>query len=418
MLNFHFKKKATYLVACTYGPDSMALVDMVQKEGVKPVVVCINYHKYEENNDDYAKLKDYCEAKDLVFEYLDAADLPEDKRYAEGMNFKDWARTTRYAFFKEVYERHNAAALLLAHQQDDLLETYLLQKQRKASSAKYGMSTVSTQNGMVIVRPLLQYTKQDLLEYDEEHQVPFSIKKSSYEDNFTRSPVRQEINAMSQIEREQLLMEMDAANDEAKKLVGEFEQKIEQGEELEIRALIALPKDEFAATLVSFVSRAPEDIVLKPEDFDKIRKFCLSPQPNASLHLGGDIYLIKEYDIITLGREYDELPYTYTLEKPGKLRTPDFDLDFSMGAEDRNIHEEDYPLTIRTALTHDTYVVHGYLESVHSLYSLWKMPVRLRYVWPIFINKDGKVVYVPRYRTNFREYHTSILRMHVRDEER
>ena len=80
MLNFHFKKKATYLVACTYGPDSMALVDMVQKEGVKPVVVCINYHKYEENNDDYAKLKDYCEAKGLVFEYLDAAELPEDKR--------------------------------------------------------------------------------------------------------------------------------------------------------------------------------------------------------------------------------------------------------------------------------------------------------------------------------------------------
>ena len=45
-----------------------------------------------------------------------------------------------------------------------------------------------------------------------------------------------------------------------------------------------------------------------------------------------------------------------------------------MGAEDRNIKPEDYPITIRTALTHDTYVVHGYLESIHALYSMWKMP--------------------------------------------
>ena len=418
MLNFKFKKKATYLVACTYGPDSMALVDMVQKEGIKPVIVCINYHQFEEADNDYVRLAQYCGERGLVLEYLDANELPEDKRYNETKNFKDWARVTRYAFFKEVYERRHAAGLLLAHQQDDLLETYLLQKQRKRSSAKYGLSPVSTSDGMVIIRPLLHYTKQELLEYDEENGVPFSFKKSSYEDNFTRSPIRQEINAMSQIEREQLILEMEAANDDAKKLEKEFKSKIDSGEELEIRALIALPKDAFASTLVEFVSRAPEDILLTPDDIEKIRKFCLSPKPNASLHLGGDTYLIKEYDIITLGREFDELPYTYTLEAPGTLSTPDFDLDFSMGAEDRNIKAEDYPITIRTALTHDTYVVHGYLESIHALYSMWKMPVRLRYVWPIFLNKDGKVVYVPRYRENFREYHTSVLKMHLKDGER
>ena len=418
MLNFKFKKGATYLAACTYGPDSMALVDMLEKEGVNLVVVCINYHKFEDSAEDYAKLAEYCEQHKLKFEYLDAAELPEDKRYNDSLDFKEWARNTRYAFFKEVYDRYNAAALLLAHHQDDLLETYLLQKQRNLASAKYGLSTVSTSHGMVIVRPLLQYTKQDLLEYDEENRVPFSIKKSHFEDTFTRSPVRQEINAMSEIEREQLILEMEAANDETKKLVSEFKSKIDQGEELDIRALIALPKDEFFQTLVSFIANSSEEVTLKPEDAAKIRKFCLSPQPNSSLHLAGNTYLIKEYDMLTVGRRYDELPYTYTLEAPGKLQTPDFDLDFSMGAEDRNIKPEDYPITIRTALVHDMYVVHGYLESVHSLYSQWKMPVRLRYVWPIFLNKDGKVIYVPRYRTNFREYHTSILAMHVRDDER
>jgi hypothetical protein len=36
----------------------------------------------------------------------------------------------------------------------------------------------------------------------------------------------------------------------------------------------------------------------------------------------------------------------------------------------------------------------------------------------IFVNKDGKVVYVPRYRRYFHEYHSSKLVMNVRDEEK
>ncbi|MBE6127404.1 MAG: tRNA lysidine(34) synthetase TilS [Erysipelotrichaceae bacterium] len=418
MLDYKFRKGATYLCACTYGPDSMALLDMLLKEGIKPVVVSINYHKYEESAEDYVKLATYCGRLGLVMEYLDCGDLPADKAYHEGDSFKDWARKTRYAFFKEVYTRHKAAGLVIAHQQDDLLEAYLMQKNRNLKSAKYGMSPVSTKQGMVIIRPLLHYTRQELVEYNEENRVPFSVKRSHYEDEFTRSAIQQQINALSMIERENLINEMESTNDEKIKLIREFRQSIDDGEELEIRPLIALSPDEFASTLMNFVSRATEEINLTEEDLTAIRKLCLSPVPNSALKLGNDTYLIKEYDILILGRNYDEVLYSYTLEKPDKLTTPDFELDFSMGAEDRGIHEEDYPLTIRTAKPSDRYIVHGFLEPVISLYSTWKMPVRLRFVWPIFVNKDGKVVYVPRYRRYFHEYHSSKLVMNVRDEEK
>ena len=33
MLDYKFDPKAVYLVAVTYGPDSMALLDMMQNEG-------------------------------------------------------------------------------------------------------------------------------------------------------------------------------------------------------------------------------------------------------------------------------------------------------------------------------------------------------------------------------------------------
>ncbi len=418
MLDYKFKKKATYLCACTYGPDSMALLDMLQKEGIKPVVVCINYHKFEDSSEDYIKLAGYCGSKGLDLRYLDAATLPDEEAYHDGDDFHAWARNTRYAFFKKVYDETKASGLVIAHHQDDVLETYLMQKERKGHVAKYGMSPVSTNNGMVIIRPLLHFTKEDLLEYDEENRVPFSVKKSNYEDSFTRSPIRAQLNALSEIDRANLIAEMESLNDEKLKLVKEFNSSIDDGEELEIRPLIALTHDEFASTLIRFVSRAPEEIVLTPEMIADIRKFILSPVPNATFPLGGETFLIKVYDLLTLGRNYEDLRYSYTLEKPGKLATKDFELDFSMGAEDRGIKASDYPLTIRTATPSDRYIVHGFLEPVLSLYSVWKMPVRLRYVWPIFINKDGKIVYVPRYRRYFAEYHSSTLKMFVNDDEK
>ncbi|MBQ7244665.1 MAG: tRNA lysidine(34) synthetase TilS [Bacilli bacterium] len=416
MLDYKFAKGAKYLCACTYGPDSMALLDMMQKEGVKPVVVCINYHKFEESSEDYIKLASYCGAHGLELEYLDAATLPEAEAYHEEDDFKKWARNVRYSFFQKVYAAHNAKGLVIAHQQDDLLESYLINRERGDKKGNYGMSPVSTQYGMVIIRPLLHYTKEELLEYNQENRVPFSVKKESFETRFTRSAVREKINALSAIERENLIAEMKSTNDESIKLVKEFNQSVDEGEELEIRPLIALSEDEFAATLIRFVSRAPEEIALGPADFAEIRKLCLSPNPNCSLKLGEDTYLIKEYDILILGRNYAELLYSYTLEKPGVLETPQFRLDFSMGAEDRGIKEEDYPLTIRTTLPSDRYVVHGFLEPVHSLYSTWKMPVGFRYIWPIFVNKDGMVVYVPRYRRYFHEYHTSKLELILPEE--
>lgn len=417
MLDYKFSKGATYLCACTYGPDSMALLDMMQKEGLKPIVICINYHKFEESSEDYIKLASYCGAKGLTLEYLDAATLPDEEAYHEEDDFKAWARNVRYSFFQKIYQKYDAKGLVIAHQQDDLLEAYLINRERGEKKGNYGMSPVSTQYGMVIIRPLLHYTKQDLLEYDEENRVPFSVKKESYEDRFTRSAVREQINALSMIERENLIAEMESTNDEKIKLVNEFKQSIDEGEELEIRPLIALSPDEFAAALMHFVARAPEEITLTPNDLAEIRKLCLSPIPDSSLKLGKDTYLIKEYDILILGRNYAELLYSYTLDKPGKLETPEFDLDFSMGAEDRGITADDYPLTIRTTLPSDRFVVHGFLEPVHSLYSTWKMPVAYRYVWPIFLNKDGKVVYVPRFRRYFHEYHTSVLHLHLPDVE-
>ena len=121
--------------------------------------------------------------------------------------------------------------------------------------------------------------------------------------------------------------------------------------------------------------------------------------------------LVKDYDVLTLEKDVNTIRYSYVLEAPGKLDTPEFSLDFSSGALDRGISPSDYPLTIRNAVQSDGVKIHGYVEPVRKLYSLWNMPIELRETWPIFLNSSGKIIYVPRYRRNFQEYHTSLLKI-------
>lgn len=412
MIDFKFDESSTYLVAGTFGSDSMALIDMMVKKGIKPVVCSLNYHKFDSSDSDFASLRDYCEKNGLVFEGLDTNDLPEKEKIKENEDYKEFARRVRYDFFKKIYEKYNASAFFVAHQQDDLIETYLLQKQRKGHVAHYGLFPMSTVEGMVVVRPLLNYSKQDLIDYDNENHVPYSTNASKNEDEYMRNSIRRDvISKMSEIDREKVLDEMRAANDEQFGLSDSVIHEAVVADELDIRALIALPYDGFINAINKLVSTASRKVSLKVKDYEAIRKFCLAPQPNLAMKLNDSTYLVKEYDVITVGNNPNELPYTYTLEKNGKLDTPYFELDFSMGALDRGIKDDDYPLTVRSVLPTDNYVVHGYLEPVRRLYSVWKMPVTLRYIWPVFVNKDGKIIYVPRYRQTFSEYHTSILRM-------
>jgi len=405
----------TYLVACTFGPDSMALLDMTISHGVKPIVCFVNYHTEDSMEDEQKKMIEYAEEKGLTLEILDANTVSQEGRTED---FSAWARTTRYAFFKKIYEQYNATALLVAHSQDDLLEGFLTQKKLGKQLDRFGITKISSYDDMIVMRPLLDFTKEDLIEYDHEHGVPFSAHMSYYEDEHTRSKIRNEVSHLNEIERDQMMREMMAVNDQKINFIKGISQDIQESEELSIRDIIALDEDEFASALIHFVRKAPNHIVLSAKKLSEIRKMCLDPEPNITMKLKDNYYLVKEYDIISLENNPEELPYTFMLEKPGKLSTPNFDLDFSMGAEDRNIKESDYPLTIRTAIPGDLYIYGGYMVPLRRMYLDANMPLRLRHVWPVFLNKDGKIVYVPRYRKSFTEYHTSILKIHVKEEEK
>ena len=93
--------------------------------------------------------------------------------------------------------------------------------------------------------------------------------------------------------------------------------------------------------------------------------------------------------------------FAFVLDKPEKLDNLYFCLDFTKDSSNRNVSLEDYPIIIRTAKKEDLYVIKGYPVKVRRLFIDWKMPVSLRKRWPVILNKDNKIVYIPRYQKDF-----------------
>ena len=166
-------KNYKYIVACSFGPDSMALLDMLIKEEFDIVVAHVNYHKRKESNLEEELLKKYCSERNVVCEVLDTAGLTCDK------NFQEWARELRYKFFADLIKKYDAKAVLVAHQQDDVIETYLMQKKRGGFYKNPGIAEKTSIFGVDVIRPLLDYSKQDLLDYDLQNEVPFSVDSSN-----------------------------------------------------------------------------------------------------------------------------------------------------------------------------------------------------------------------------------------------
>ena len=123
MLNL--EKNKYYLLACSFGPDSMALFDMLLKEGYKFAVAHVNYHLRAEASDEEISLRNYCLTNGVGIYVKSVTENLGDS------NLEKKCRDIRYSFFIDLVKQKGFDALLVAHQEDDLIETYLMQKQRK-----------------------------------------------------------------------------------------------------------------------------------------------------------------------------------------------------------------------------------------------------------------------------------------------
>ena len=184
--NALFNTKDTLLVAVSGGIDSMVLCELLLKSGYTFSVAHCNFKlRGNESDGDEQFVKDYC-AKNKLTLYtrsFDTSAFADDKKISIQMA----ARELRYAFFNELMNEHAIAYLLTAHHLSDNVETFLINLIRGSGIA--GLKGISEKKGK-IVRPMLAFTKAEILDYATENSIAFRTDKSNLEDTYLRNDLR------------------------------------------------------------------------------------------------------------------------------------------------------------------------------------------------------------------------------------
>lgn len=393
-------KTKKYVVACSFGPDSMALLDMMVKDGYKLCVAHVNYHKRKESDFEEKSLKEYCENNNLDIFVLDTTVLKHRG------NFQDWARKIRYEFFKDVLNKTGSHAVAVAHQQDDLLETYLMQLSKKSIVSFYGIEEETILFGVKIVRPLLNYSKADLLKYDEENHVPYSIDSTNLTNLYSRNKIRHEIvEKMNQQERDATLREISESNKKK-----HIQKDIDLNRNIWDLPVFLNENNEILILQISNnLQRRNTFKKLTQKWLESVKDSFSTANANISVKLTKNIHLIKSYEKVYLIDFSQFKNYLYSIPNPGEFCFEFIDFCFGENDVDRNIAKQDFPITIKPVGLKETYKIGNYSSEVRRLFIDWKMPKFLRGWWPGIYNKKGELVYIPRYRETYTDNHPSKL---------
>lgn len=176
------------IVGCSAGPDSMALLHYISTNTKNNIICChINHNKRKESKEEEKYLHNYCKKNNIIFEST------KIEKYKEN-NFENEARNKRYDFYEKILNKYNSNYLFLAHHGDDLIETILMKINRGSNLEGYaGIKTISKKNNYYIIRPFLEYTKEDLIDYNKKHDLKYYIDKSNEDTTYTRNRFRKNI---------------------------------------------------------------------------------------------------------------------------------------------------------------------------------------------------------------------------------
>ena len=172
------------------GSDSMALLHFLasnqQKYDIEVVAIHID-HGIRENSyvdADFAKEK----AKELGVRFykfrVDAPKIAKEKN----ISIESAARDARYGVFKTLLRKGLVDKIALAHHMQDQAETILMHIFRGSGvSGAKGMEPIRDN---VYIRPMLNTTKQEILQYIEDNNLDYVNDETNFDSTYNRNFIR------------------------------------------------------------------------------------------------------------------------------------------------------------------------------------------------------------------------------------
>ena len=377
-------KKGTWLLALSGGPDSAALFHKMRLEGVSFACAHVNYHVRPEADEEEQFVRKLCASYGIVCHVTRAV-------LEEGKNFEASARDFRYDFFVRLVKEYGYSGILTGHQEDDLLETYIMQKEKDLIPETWGIAASSLYRGIPLVRPLLACTKKQLQDYCDRNGWKYRIDTSNASDAYTRNRIRHTVVAQLNGEkRRALLQEIREKNEALRTMRREAAAMITNGkcpfsayrEAQEDVRLLVLFELYRAAGIYGFSRRyfrETDSVVCAKDDFvlDVRGRQLVSDHVYFFL-----IPAAKPYQHIWEAPVCGAYGY-YRIAESGKT------------TEAVHITPADLPLTIRSPEDGDAIRMRFGTKKIARFFIDRHIPLYLRRTWPVVTDRKGEVILVP-----------------------
>jgi tRNA(Ile)-lysidine synthase len=142
---------APVVVACSGGPDSVALLALTVDAGLGPVAVHVDHGLRVDSDGEAEHVR-------VLTDALGAGFQPTRVVVEPGPNLEARARDARYVALESARVEHGADVVLVGHTADDQAETVLLNVLRGAAAS--GLAGMAPRHG-TLVRPLLELRRAE-----------------------------------------------------------------------------------------------------------------------------------------------------------------------------------------------------------------------------------------------------------------
>lgn len=413
------------LIGLSGGADSVCLLyllkEIAEKYNLKFFAAHLNHClRGKESDGDEEFCRRLCEKEGIPF-FLKRVNILK-----KGGSLENSAREERYKFFREIAAKVKANKIALAHNADDNAETILMRLLRGAGAhGLSGIPAARKEGEFLIVRPLINVWKKDVLSYLKSRKIKYREDSSNRKLDFFRNKIRH-----------QLIPLLEKLNPSAKKNIinaghncAEVFDFLEKHAKDEIGKCVVFSEGEVLVEIKRVDRFHP---ALKTEVLKKIGKLV---EPSLNLeagHVESMLSLIKSESGtkmlclskgVEVSREYDRLifrkdvkisdkKYPRRLSVPGLINIPELGIKVKTEIIEgkrkpqRNSFEcfIDYDkinrhISVRARRGGDRYTQLGFggSKKLKDLFIDAKIPARYRDVIPVFTSGEN-ILWVAGFR--------------------
>ncbi len=326
-----FKSGEIIGVGCSGGSDSLALLHYLannqEKFDIEVVAIHVDHEIRENSYIDADFVKEKAREWGIRF-YKFRVDAPKIAK-EKGISLESAAREARYGVFKTLLKKGLIDKIALAHHISDQAETILMHLFRGAGIAgAKGMNAISDK---VYVRPFLNTTKDEILQYLAENHLDYCEDETnediSYNRNFVRNVLMKEIKSRWPNVEQALVNFAKSVKDDDEYINKQIYAEAIITED----KVVKIPTSYFLydkALVSRIIFRAVKSIGINQDierkHIEAISELALKGDNGKRLFLPFEAIAIKEYDYLTIyNRHKEEVKFEQEL-KCGEFDVPNF----------------------------------------------------------------------------------------------